>query len=136
MRWYGETLGYIKKPVLEHKIKQGFLGRKEHFHLPAFYLDQEYGYFEFIKALENIELPKQLQLELKCLQPKLFNSYKRRYYLSADRRFRLTIDTDLKFASPNVNDRKFSWLRLQGRQVVVELKYSSSDKDDEEELEK
>ena len=36
VRWYGETLGYIKKPVLEHKINQRFLGRKEHFHLPAF----------------------------------------------------------------------------------------------------
>ena len=33
IRWYGELFGLIEKPVLELKIKSGFLGRKESFHI-------------------------------------------------------------------------------------------------------
>lgn len=33
IRWYGEQFGYIKKPVLEIKIKKGLAGSKRHYPL-------------------------------------------------------------------------------------------------------
>ena len=38
IRWYGMTFGVIEKPVLELKIKNGLLGRKESYSLDTFKL--------------------------------------------------------------------------------------------------
>ncbi len=47
IRWYGDLLGQVDKPVLELKIKRGFLGRKESFRLTPFYLDESQGNHNF-----------------------------------------------------------------------------------------
>jgi SPX domain protein involved in polyphosphate accumulation len=132
VRWYGDTFGYVPKPMLEYKIKQGFLGRKEHFQLSPFHINNASGTNKLIETLEATPLPDWVALEIKNLKPKLFNSYERKYYLSADGRFRLTIDTELKFASPDTINQAFGWRKLMRRNAVVELKYSSANDDDKQ----
>lgn len=132
IRWYGETFGHIKDPVLEYKIKQGFLGRKEHFSVPAFNIDTACGIKEVMTAINSKHLPDWVILEMKNLKAKLLNTYKRKYYLSADGRFRLTLDTELKFAEPDDIHHSFVWRKTTRENAVVELKYSSADNNDKE----
>lgn len=132
VRWYGETFGLIEKPVLEYKIKKGLLGRKEHFPLSPFVIDQQSDTQNLLSSLNNSDVPQRIVHEMGSLKPKLLNNYKRKYYLSADGRFRLTIDTEMKFMQPDNIHIGFNWKKLDEHNAVMELKYSSGDNDDKE----
>ena len=58
------------------------------------------------------------------IRPTLLNSYVRKYFVSADGRFRITIDRDLCFF-PARNP----WIRQRAQQnaTVLELKYAEGD---------
>ena len=42
IRWYGDLFGPVERPVLEIKIKQGMVGRKESYPLKGFALDRDF----------------------------------------------------------------------------------------------
>ncbi len=63
-----------------------------------------------------------------CWMPASLTRYRRLYYLSADRRFRLTLDTDLSFYRVRTGlaaARPLSRTRSGG--TVIEVKYGSGD---------
>ena len=62
-------------------------------------------------------------LKLKLLFPIMSNSYKRKYFLSADKKFRLTLDTDQKFKKFNNSFISKDCFNLDS--IVVEIKYES-----------
>ncbi len=97
IRWYGEAHGMVATPVLEVKRKRGMVGTKSAFALDPF----EYGPgfdFEPVRraALARIDDPGVAEF-VAGAKPAIFNCYERRYLLSADKRFRMTIDSDLCF---------------------------------------
>jgi SPX domain protein involved in polyphosphate accumulation len=97
IRWYGDLLGTLPSPVLEFKTKQGLLGQKASFPLKPLLLDETFA-AEFLQtALRGSALPQHVNHLLNGLEPTLVNSYSRTYYQSADRKFRLTLDSRLKF---------------------------------------
>jgi len=129
IRWYDELLGNVARPVLEFKSKQGLLGRKASFPLKPFRLD---GAFtgEFLRtALYESDLSGDVRHLLSDLEPTLVNSYNRKYYQSADRKYRVTLDSDLKFF--RVRPGHNTWLCQAPRCdfQVIELKYDQAHAD-------
>jgi hypothetical protein len=118
VRWYGELLGGVAKPVLELKRKYALLGTKESHLLQPFDVDEK---LVVNKIFEGADLSETLKLYLGTLQPTLMNRYRRRYYLSADGDYRMTVDWDLEFR--RIGPNSFREKSLPDRRVVVELKF-------------
>ncbi len=125
IRWYGSEKS-VEKPILEYKIKHGEMGYKEYFNLPRFSFD---GMFDFGALLDSIHheskenLPqyKAMYHDILVEVPTLYNTYLRRYFLSADGNYRLTLDKDLDYKMIN---RWFNGLTgFSENKLVIELKY-------------
>jgi len=97
IRWYGSKDGLVEKPVLEFKIKSGMLGRKASFDLAPMNLANHTGIDFFQDLFRESGLPGNVLEELQGLYPSLLNNYRRRYFRSADHKFRFTIDYDMAY---------------------------------------
>lgn len=126
IRWYGDTFGKIEKPVLEFKIKKGLLGKKETFELNTFTLDTHFNQAEIANALKNELVPKHIKNEMLSLKPTLLNSYTRKYYLSADKNYRITVDKNLTYYKIGYTGNTFTNKSIDYNATVLELKYDSS----------
>jgi len=126
VRWYGAPAGPIARPMLELKRKAGLLGSKEIHPLAPFDLDE---HFDAREVLEKSELPGRLRCDLAPLRPILMNRYRRRYFLSHDGKYRLTVDSELAFRGVGRGVSRFpAWLPADGR-VIVELKFGVGGED-------
>jgi len=130
IRWYGDLFGICRNPVLEIKYKKGFLGWKEKHALPDFKLDLE-DEFNYKKIFSNL-LKKQKydlqKLKLNFLKPTLLNRYERTYYLSFDKKYRITLDNKMKFFSINPISNYFKVFTDDGHNIL-ELKYDKNYRD-------
>jgi SPX domain protein involved in polyphosphate accumulation len=129
IRWYGKLLGEIQYPVMEIKIKNGYVGRKFSIPLDPFKIDTGFQAVQWKEKLKEASLPLWLVHDLKDLQPTLLNSYQRSYYLSHDRRFRITVDDQMDYYEVFPWENEFIRNRFISNEVVVELKYDI-DQDD------
>ncbi len=130
IRWYGETLGDIAKPVLEIKLKQGFVGDKWSYKLKPFRLDNDFDNAMIQKVFAESNLPIPILESVKNIFPTLLNSYSRRYYLSANTIFRVTLDHDLKYYKIDKRFNNFNLAPTKDPNKIVELKYGlDHDKD-------
>lgn len=124
IRWYGDCCGIAEKPILEFKIKKGLLGRKESFPLSSFSLDDRLNRKSLQAVFEKSKLPEAKRVHLSHLQPTLVNRYKRKYFQSVDRNYRITIDTELSYSAwtdfYDISLRKYP---ISGDNIIVELKY-------------
>jgi len=128
IRWYGETFGEIKKPVLEVKIKKGIVGDKWSYKLKPFTLDNGFTNKYIQDVFQASNLPKPILESVKMVLPTLLNSYNRRYYLSADNRFRVTLDFDLLYHKIDRRFNTFSFKKpAQDENKIIELKYGLAD---------
>lgn len=118
LRWYGQSLNELSKPVFEVKIKDRELGYKQSQKLDS----------TIWTDLKNT-LTAVPQLTYLPLQPILVNSYHRSYYLSKDGRFRITIDKDLVFAPFQWNRPVKTTYPSSKPAVILELKYEAEDDD-------
>lgn len=121
IRWYGQQQDQLKKPVLEYKLKQDLLGDKWSFPLPACSIDIFQNNNGFRELFANASLPPAIAEDLKMLRPTLLNSYQRSYFLSADKKFRLTFDERMNFKA--FYGGRPSLAQGQAHHFVVELKY-------------
>lgn len=124
IRWYGETFGQIEKPVLELKIKNGLAGRKKSFPLGPFCLDTAFDRDTLKHSIEHAGLPQWVTEKLKPYAPSLLNSYKRQYFLSADRNIRMTIDDEMTYYYIAARNNFFNRKKIDHESVIVEMKYS------------
>jgi SPX domain protein involved in polyphosphate accumulation len=128
IRWYGETLGKIEKPVLEIKIKQEDVGNKLSFPLKPFVLDES---FSQSYLQENVFLSSSLPawvLELlKGYRVSLLNTYKRKYFQSSNKKFRITLDSELEFFKISNHNNLFLESDKGEGIIIVELKYPASE---------
>ncbi|NIR47298.1 polyphosphate polymerase domain-containing protein [candidate division KSB1 bacterium] len=124
IRWYGDLFGHIEKPVLELKIKEGLLGRKESYPLPSFSLDENFQLNAIREVFKKSEIPAPLVDDLLSLQPALLNRYSRRYFQSADRNYRITIDSQMEYYRIDPHSNSFLQRMVDGESVIVELKYN------------
>ena len=126
IRWYGNVFGKIEKPVLEYKIKHGLLGKKETYNLNSFTINEAFSESEIIKALNIEGIPKNIKNELLSMKPALLNSYTRKYFLSKDKNFRITIDRNLTYYRINYSGNTFTNKVTDHQSTVLELKYDAS----------
>lgn len=125
IRWYGETFGHVQHPVLEFKIKKGLLGKKNSYALHPFVVSSTIDLKEIEQSLASI--PRFIRDEMRAVVPALLNSYTRQYFLSADKKFRITIDHNLKFYQLMSERNVFLKKRSDHQTTILELKYDSSD---------
>ena len=123
IRWYGDQFGLVEKPVLEIKIKEGLAGAKEYFPLSPFTLEQGFSEKSIRKLIDQSEIPMMILETLKQFVPTLLNQYHRTYYLSADHKFRLTLDSKLIYTRIARHQNYFMRKVTDHRKVIMELKY-------------
>lgn len=137
IRWYGSLFGYVENPVLECKIKQGLAGKKQRFPFPAFSIQAPFNAQVLLNNLGQINLDssltsrlnerekRQLRLTWAAIHPTLLNHYQRQYFCSADKRYRLTIDTDLCYYPLQGYTNHFLHSISENYHIIMELKYDS-----------
>jgi len=124
IRWYGNLKGKINKPVLEFKQKHGLTGSKTSIALPSFDLKDIYrpGFLSSLFQKSNLDMRKKdLMLSLK---PSVINRYQRKYFLSFDQKFRLTLDNHLKYYPVSSPEQLSSRGLKDSLSMIMELKYS------------
>jgi SPX domain protein involved in polyphosphate accumulation len=127
IRWYGNMFGKIEKPTLEVKIKNGSVGKKVSFLLNSFELNDKFSRNTILNSIDKKIDNTVVKLRLINMQPVLLNSYSRSYYLSNDKKVRLTIDKDLTYSSIRYFKNNFTTIRKDKSTVILEVKYNSAD---------
>ena len=121
IRWYGDLFGYIETPVLEIKIKKGLLGKKKSVHISPFTLNNKTN---ISNILDRINLGnKSLNIDFKSLIPTLVNRYSRNYYISSDKKYRITIDEKQEFYEIKKHHNFFLNSVKDDFSVIMEVKY-------------
>ena len=123
IRWYGSCGVTVERPVLERKIKQGAVGGKVSHPLPAMAFHADDLQRAVDAALRSGDVPPMLRAAAGLRMPTLVNRYQRRYYVSADGCYRLTVDWDLQFAG-FARFAADGALSAANPRVIIELKYA------------
>jgi hypothetical protein len=129
IRWYHDLFGAIADPCLELKIKDGYLGGKLRIPLQSFYLDQNCSMAVLQNVFATSNLSSLLREQLKSMSLALLNRYARKYFESADHKFRITLDSDLEYFTINDCCNSFTARLMDTQKVIVELKYDQADDD-------
>ena len=124
IRWYGECDNLISSPTLEIKIKNGLLGKKLIFPLNPLSFDFKRSNEKIIQIISESNIPLIVKNDLKNLVPTINNTYERKYFLSSDKKYRITLDSNQKFyrMRPINNFLNFSY--FDKKNVILELKYN------------
>ncbi len=128
IRWYGEVNGLVEKPVVEFKIREGMLGNKLSFPLTPFVVDQYFSIDTLQQVFHDSKLPDWVFDVLVQLKPSLLNRYRRKYFMSFDGKFRLTIDDELQYFGIGINNNNFLE-KYRSEDIIVELKYDKINDD-------
>jgi SPX domain protein involved in polyphosphate accumulation len=115
VRWYGEDIDLLKKPILERKIKKNFYGYKKYYQLKKF--DKKKFNEKNLSILtKNINI----LIKHKNLYPVSVTSYKRIYLISSNGQIRATLDFDIKYKKlMNYIEDFFLYVN----DIVLEIKY-------------
>jgi len=124
IRWYGNTFGLIENPILEFKIKDGFLGKKKSFKLKSFNFNKNFCFDALKKEIiGKSKLPKNIIEIFKVSKPTLLNSYWREYFLSKNKKIRITVDKNLSFFKIKHKNNNFIQKISNKNLKIIELKY-------------
>jgi hypothetical protein len=127
IRWYGDLFGVIERPSLELKIKNGLVGRKASYMLNSFAFDKNLKLDTILDVFKKSKIPESLKLDLTILNFSLLNRYRRKYYESMDRGYRITIDSEIKFYHLRSHNNTFLHKSVDNISTIVELKYGLGD---------
>jgi hypothetical protein len=122
IRWYGDLFAKIDHPVLEIKIKNSTVGTKYKYKIHSFELIRRFDTALLQEIINESNLPDNVLFELSLLDPSLINTYSRKYYLSANGKYRVTIDRDLSYYYVTRGMNYIVSKRPQSG-VVIEIKY-------------
>lgn len=128
VRWYGDFFGRIEKSKLELKCKHGLLGYKIHYNLKKFLIKKDSTISNDVYNLnELLAISEKNKNNFSHYFPVISNSYKRKYFLSSDSNFRITIDWNQSFY--RVSNGKLCNKMTDKHNIVMEIKYNyESDK--------
>src|SRR3989338_1378105 len=124
IRWYGNLLGLIENPMLELKLKHNLHCGKLASPLKSFTIDNNFSIGVMRSVFKNSSLNEALSLYLKELNFSLLNSYNRKYFLSADKGYRITLDTNLSSYGLSPYSNNFLYKVSDYIGVILELKYN------------
>jgi SPX domain protein involved in polyphosphate accumulation len=131
LRWY-QDLKKVINPNLELKIKNGLLGDKRIISCNSFNLAKGLMKLNSLIA-DRSNFEKITSLKTNNLKPVILISYNRRYFQSADKKYRLTLDRDLTFYK--VDGNRVNWqTKLAINSTILELKYDEQDDNDADQI--
>lgn len=122
IRWYDNLFGQISKPVLEFKMREGMVGNKLSYPLSPFTLDETFSGKVISDVIRNSDLPDRVKSIMLMLKPSLLNRYHRQYFISFDRKFRITVDDELTYYGLNNSTNNYLE-KHTSEDIIVELKY-------------
>lgn len=122
IRWYDDLFGNISKPVLEFKMREGMVGNKLSYPLSPFTLDNNFSGKVIADMLHNSDLPDRVMNIMLMLKPSLLNRYHRQYFMSFDKKFRITVDDQLTYYGLNNSTNNLLEKHVSD-DIIVELKY-------------
>ncbi len=126
LRWYNDNFNLIANSTLEIKKKLGEVGDKLLYKLPHLQMDiTTKSVDEVYNTILSHITDKKLLSDTHSLFPLLYSNYERRYFLSADEKFRITLDYNMKFYNPNVDRHMLTEVGIDD--IVLELKYDTKD---------
>lgn len=108
---------------MELKIKKGLLGEKQIFTLPKFTLDNKFNINTIQNIIKQSSLPLFLKNNITSMSPTLLNRYKRKYFESFDKKYRLTIDSDMEYYQIKRFKNSFMNFHKDNENIVLEFKY-------------
>jgi len=124
LRWYQNKNETNESPIstmLELKRKKGFVGTKLQFKL-----DKYNNIYKLIEKVNNFDFQNKISNIIKRqVFPVLITSYEREYYLSQNKKFRSTIDTNIKVISL----KNYS-IKLPLNKEIMEIKYDTNHDED------
>ena len=123
LRWYGNLIGNHESPVLEFKIKDGFVGTKEHYRLAPFTFGDGFDSSYFKEIIEKSDIPKDIKYYMRDLDSVLVNRYHRNYFETADSKFRVKVDDEMSYFNIKRYKNNFSYKVSDHKNIIVELKY-------------
>lgn len=123
VRWYHDLFQNVEDPILEFKIKEGLMGTKVSYAFPGFPFSRGFSEEWFRELARSSNLPAEAVNFLMTVEPVLVNRYRRWYFATPDRAFRVTVDAGLTYYHLNKMDNQFLFHRQDRRSIVVELKY-------------
>lgn len=130
IRWYGNKYGYISKPVLEIKKRNNSVGTKDQYLLKGFNVDKDLDEATLKHMVLISDIPNIIKKKVLMLSPKLLNSYERKYYISFDKKFRITLDKNLFYMKFMPYNNNFLDIVVDKNSTVLEIKYDmENDKD-------
>ncbi len=125
VRWYGDDIENLVAANLEIKSKNAHVGTKDTYNLG----DNKIGDFlkNYASIIEKSDADGAVKKLFPSLRPVILVSYSRRYFISADRNYRITLDYDLRYWDLHTG---FNPLKKIDTDIcVVELKYSYDNDD-------
>ena len=121
IRWYGDSFPYINSPVLEFKKKIGLLGFKQQIALESFNLSSSSPIDSISEAVREIFFR-----DSNRFRPVLLNRYMRDYFISADNKFRITLDQKLTYCHISTFKGIWNFIEPELDVIIMELKYHPS----------
>lgn len=129
VRWYGSERKIITNPSLELKIKNNDISFKKIYKINDLLLESLISSnFNFTNF--STDIPKNVLFILKNLKPTSFNSYLRKYFLSKDKKIRITIDENLIFKRPKKNTILSSYQKNFAPYKILEVKFDKKNFED------
>lgn len=123
IRWYGDLFGKVNKPTLELKIKKGLVGTKKSFRLKPFTFDNNATGITINQCVLDSEVPDWIKELFSRLNPTLVNRYGRKYYKTANKHYRVTIDDHVTFYNIRPGFNTFTEKVIDQDTIIVEVKY-------------
>lgn len=127
IRWYDDTFGFIKNPVLELKLKHNMHIGKISYPLKSFTVDKGFSIKELRQAIKDSRVHPDLVSYLVSLRLVFLNSYIRRYFLSADQKYRVTVDSDTRIYKLAPHHNEFLCSSSNSDEIILEIKYNRPD---------
>lgn len=127
VRWYGDIWGEVLNAKLEFKIKRGAVGDKLVYDLIPFFVEERFCNCVLRDVFSKSGIPDCLTNDLARLRPVLLNRYYRRYFLSFDGLYRITVDSNLEYYRVESAGLCISKFAVSSDDVIIEIKYKTSD---------
>lgn len=127
IRWYGNLFARVCSPQLEIKGKEGNVSYKYVYPLNDVEFCRRIDAQFIAKLLDASELPLDIKNYLFYTRPVLVNRYRRKYWRSGDKRYRLTLDHDIWFSGFTGLAHQDLKHFVEGTSVILEIKYDLMD---------
>ncbi len=99
------------------------MGSKKLLKLNAFQLKEGINILDLKTLIKNSDIDHKIQFKLEEQLPLILNRYRRKYFETKDKKFRITIDDNQSFYKINTFNNSFLQKYNDSSNVILELKY-------------